>query len=73
MPATEQRGERVCIFGGTFDPIHTAHLRIAEEALEKFSLSRILFIPAAHPPHKEARGLTPYEDRFRMVQIACKR
>jgi nicotinate-nucleotide adenylyltransferase len=73
MPATEQRGERVCIFGGTFDPIHTAHLRIAEEALEKFSLSRILFIPAAHPPHKEASGLTPYEDRFRMVQIACKR
>lgn len=59
------------MFGGTFDPIHNAHLLIAEAALEKFSLDRILFVPAAHPPHKDPSGLTPYEDRFRMVQIAC--
>jgi nicotinate-nucleotide adenylyltransferase len=72
MRPTEPQAERVCIFGGTFDPIHTAHLRIAEEALDKFGLNRVLFVPAANPPHKEASGLTPYEDRFRMVQIACE-
>jgi nicotinate-nucleotide adenylyltransferase len=68
----EQReGERVCLFGGTFDPIHIAHLRIANEALKNFSLHRVLFIPAACPPHKNGQTVTPFEDRFRMVEIAC--
>ena len=66
------KGKNVCLFGGTFDPIHKAHLRIAKEAQKKFKLDRILFIPAGNPPHKEAAGLTPYEDRYRMVEIACK-
>ncbi|MBV8553281.1 MAG: nicotinate (nicotinamide) nucleotide adenylyltransferase [Acidobacteriaceae bacterium] len=63
--------QRVCLFGGTFDPIHSAHLRIAQEALHRCHLDRVLFIPAGNPPHKDASGLTPYEDRFRMVEIAC--
>jgi nicotinate-nucleotide adenylyltransferase len=63
--------EQICLFGGTFDPIHNAHLQIAEQALTKFQLHRVLFVPAAHPPHKDPIGLTPYEDRFRMVEIAC--
>jgi len=67
MP-TEQR---ICIFGGTFDPIHAAHLRIAQEAQQAFSLTRVLFVPAANPPHKESSGLARYEDRYRMVEIAC--
>lgn len=62
---------RICLFGGTFDPIHGAHLTIAEEARTKCSLDHILFIPAANPPHKAAGTLTPYEDRFRMVELAC--
>ncbi len=65
-------GRQLCLFGGTFDPIHIAHLRIAEEARKSFSLDQVLFVPAAHPPHKVAAGLTPYEDRFRMVEIACR-
>jgi nicotinate-nucleotide adenylyltransferase len=64
--------ERICIFGGTFDPIHLAHLRIAEEARQAFSLTRILFVPAGNPPHKESTGLAAYEDRYRMVEIACQ-
>ena len=60
---------RTAIFGGTFDPIHSAHLIVAHEAAEAFALDQILFIPAANPPHKEAG--TPYEDRFRMVELAC--
>jgi nicotinate-nucleotide adenylyltransferase len=69
---SEQKGERVCVFGGTFDPIHTAHLHIAREALQHFALDRILFVPAAHPPHKDAFSVSPYIDRFKMVEIACK-
>ncbi len=64
-------GQRVAIFGGTFDPIHLAHVTVAREALAQFSLTRILFIPAAHPPHKEDAGLTAYEHRLRMVELAC--
>jgi nicotinate-nucleotide adenylyltransferase len=64
-------GERVCIFGGTFDPIHIAHIRMAEEALKKYNLDRVVFVPAGNPPHKDALGLTPYEDRLAMVRLAC--
>jgi nicotinate-nucleotide adenylyltransferase len=61
---------RIALFGGAFDPIHDAHLRIAREAAERFALDRVLLIPAAHPPHKQARA--PYEDRFRMVALAAR-
>jgi nicotinate-nucleotide adenylyltransferase len=64
-------GERVCLFGGTFDPIHDAHLRLAREASKTFSIDRVLFIPARNPPHKDLSSVTPYENRFRMVEIAC--
>lgn len=61
---------RRAIFGGTFDPIHRAHLVVAREAADTFSLDQVLFIPAANPPHKEAG--TPYEHRYKMVELACK-
>jgi nicotinate-nucleotide adenylyltransferase len=60
---------KTAIFGGTFDPIHQAHLVVAREAADAFSLDRVLFIPAANPPHKEAGA--DYEDRYRMVELAC--
>jgi nicotinate-nucleotide adenylyltransferase len=60
---------RTAIFGGTFDPIHAAHLVVAHEAAEKFSLDRVFFIPAANPPHKEAGA--SYEHRYKMVELAC--
>lgn len=61
---------RLAIFGGTFDPIHAAHLTVAREAADQFHLDRVLFVPAAHPPHKSGE-IAPYEDRYRMVEIAC--
>ena len=64
-------GQRICLFGGTFDPIHQAHLRMAEEALNKFHLDRVVFIPAGNPPHKDVPGVTPYDDRLEMVKLAC--
>ena len=61
---------RTAIFGGTFDPIHCAHLRVAREALEQFHLDRVLFVPASTPPHKR-EATAGYEDRYRMVELAC--
>jgi nicotinate-nucleotide adenylyltransferase len=60
---------RTAIFGGTFDPIHSAHLEMARRAADQFQLDRILFIPAGNPPHKHAE--TPFEHRYRMVELAC--
>jgi nicotinate-nucleotide adenylyltransferase len=60
---------KTAIFGGTFDPIHRAHLIVAREAADTFALDRVLFIPAANPPHKEAGA--GYEDRYKMVELAC--
>ncbi len=62
---------KIALFGGTFDPIHNAHLRIAREAVSRFALDRVLFIPAARPPHKSGATQTSYEHRFRMVELAC--
>jgi nicotinate-nucleotide adenylyltransferase len=63
---------KIALFGGTFDPIHNAHLTVAREARAVFGLDRVLFIPAAHPPHKRTQTTAPYEDRYRMVELACE-
>jgi len=60
---------KTAIFGGTFDPIHSAHLEMARRAADQFALDRVLFIPAGNPPHKHAD--TPFERRYRMVELAC--
>lgn len=61
---------KIGILGGTFNPIHVAHLRIAEEVRERFGLERIIFVPAATPPHKPLAGELAFEDRFAMVRAA---
>ena len=61
---------RLGIFGGTFDPIHSAHIAIAEAARDTCDLHRVLVIPAANPPHK-AGAAASYEHRLRMVELAC--
>ncbi len=59
------------LFGGTFDPVHNGHIEIARAAADRFGLAKILFIPAANPPHKPEGVTSPYEDRVRMVELAC--
>lgn len=61
---------RIGIFGGTFNPIHFAHLRIAEEIREAFALSNVVFVPAATPPHKPLADELPFADRMEMVARA---
>jgi len=60
------------LMGGTFDPIHIAHLIIAETALETLSLREIIFVPAAKPPHKDDDRVTPVEHRLEMVRLAIE-
>lgn len=59
------------LFGGTFDPIHNAHIEIARAAADRFDPSKILFVPAANPPHKPGGATAPFEDRVRMAELAC--
>ena len=59
------------LFGGTFDPIHNAHLKIAHAAADRFDLDRVLFVPAGHPPHKPAGAAASWEDRVHMAELAC--
>ncbi len=61
--------KKIGIMGGTFDPVHTGHLVIAEKAREEFCLNKILFIPSGIPPHGK-RTFVPAEQRFEMVRIA---
>jgi nicotinate-nucleotide adenylyltransferase len=63
---------RLALFGGTFDPIHFAHLEVAREAARQFRLSRVLFVPAARPPHKSGATSASYEDRYHMAALACQ-
>ena len=58
------------LFGGTFDPIHLAHLRAAQEVKEAFRLSEVIFILAAVPPHKADRPIIAVADRWEMVKLA---
>jgi nicotinate-nucleotide adenylyltransferase len=63
---------RLALFGGTFDPIHNAHLTVAREAAAQFHLDQVWFVPAAHPPHKSDQMAASFEDRFRMTELACQ-
>lgn len=59
----------ICIFPGTFNPIHEGHLKMAEYALDKYNFDKIIFIPAYLPPHKEIdKELAMH--RFEMVKLA---
>ena len=54
--------------GGTFDPVHLGHLSLATEALERFSLERVTFVPARFPPHKDPESITLFSHRMAMLQ-----
>jgi nicotinate-nucleotide adenylyltransferase len=61
---------RLALFGGTFDPIHCAHLRVARAAADSFALDRVLFAPTGHQPLKTESAAASFEDRLAMVTLA---
>ncbi|MBI2858583.1 MAG: nicotinate-nucleotide adenylyltransferase [Chloroflexi bacterium] len=61
---------KVGVLGGSFDPVHVAHLIIAEEARVRLGLSKVIFVPAGHPYMKAERGITAPEQRLEMVRLA---
>jgi nicotinate-nucleotide adenylyltransferase len=61
---------RIGVFGGTFDPVHLGHLILAEQCREQARLDRVLFIPAARPPHKQEQPLTAFAQRVEMLALA---
>jgi nicotinate-nucleotide adenylyltransferase len=64
--------ERIGLLGGTFNPVHSGHLRAAEEVSRIFGLDRVLFVPSFIPPHKQTAGAATPEDRFAMVELAVR-
>jgi nicotinate-nucleotide adenylyltransferase len=61
---------RVGVFGGTFDPVHTGHLILAEQCREQGRLDEVWFVPAAHPPQKDVNAVTRFEQRVEMLALA---
>lgn len=63
-------GRRLGVFGGTFDPPHLGHLRLAEACLRQLGLDVVLWVLTADPPHKQGHGISPVSDRLALVQAA---
>src|SRR5881392_2825541 len=64
------RAQRLGVMGGTFDPIHHGHLVAASEVAQFFTLDEVVFVPTGQPWQKDARKVSPSEDRYLMTVIA---
>lgn len=64
---------RIGLFGGSFDPVHNAHIKIAEEAYKQYALDKVIFIPARNPPHRYQKKLTDIKDRVKILKLALSR
>jgi nicotinate-nucleotide adenylyltransferase len=70
IDAPQSTALRLGVFGGTFDPVHYGHLLLAECCWEQCRLDAVWFLPAATPPHKQERELTPAAERIEMLELA---
>jgi nicotinate-nucleotide adenylyltransferase len=62
--------EKIILFGGTFDPVHTGHIVVAQTAAEKIGASKVILIPARRSPHKEQKPAAADDDRIAMLKLA---
>jgi nicotinate-nucleotide adenylyltransferase len=67
-----RKGTRTGVFGGTFDPIHFGHLRLAETAREALGLDEVLFVPVGDPVHRNDSPAAGREERYRMCVLATE-
>lgn len=72
MPARSKKN-KIAIFGGSFNPIHNGHIKMAEIALSKLNLDIVLFIPTGTPPHKKSQDLLPAQLRIDLLQESIKK
>jgi len=63
---------RAAIYGGTFDPVHNGHLKVARGVQKLFELDEVILMPACLPPHKRGAGITPAFHRFAMLALATE-
>ena len=61
---------KVGIYGGTFDPVHIAHLLVAEYASSELALDTLFFVPSFSPPHKQSVSISSHHHRLNMVELA---
>lgn len=62
---------KIALFGGSFDPIHTGHVRLALEFAERLKLDKVLLMPTYVPPHKLRPDMAPAADRLEMCRLAA--
>jgi len=67
---TDQLGEKIGVFGGTFDPVHNGHCILASQFKQQCGLDSVVVIPAAIPPHKLSSPLAEFEQRYTMLSLA---
>lgn len=63
---------KIGVLGGTFDPVHTGHIELAEAVIYQLGLAYVLFVPAGNPYFKAERDITPEGERLDMVRLAIK-
>ncbi len=61
---------KICLFGGTFDPIHLGHIHIAHAAVESLGLDKVIFLPCKQSPHKSTQAQASEDDRLEMCRRA---
>jgi len=66
----QPKANHVGLLGGTFNPVHNGHLRMARVALDEFMLGEVVFIPSGNPPHKRSEAIVPAEHRMNMLRLA---
>ncbi len=64
--------KKIGILGGTFNPIHTAHIMLAERAYDELQLDKVLIMPSNNPPHKNVSDNISDEDRLEMIKLAIE-
>jgi nicotinate-nucleotide adenylyltransferase len=64
--------EKIILFGGTFDPVHIGHIKVAQAAAKKIGAKMVILIPARRSPHKNQKPSAPDNDRIEMLKLAVK-
>lgn len=64
--------KRAAVYGGTFDPLHNGHLKVARRVQQLFALDELFFVPACVPPHKRGSGISSAFHRFAMLALATQ-